>query len=208
MTEVIPNIGFQTEWTVLEQLMRAVIPFSQWVQVDFSDGTWIPNKTLMDFSMFSGVSKEVSLEAHLMVSQPEKYIKAVADAGFKRIIAHVEAQDPRLFFEQAQYEEVEVGIALDGPTDFEQVEPFLEEVDEVLVMTTEAGGSNFLSESVEKIRTLHLYLPDLTIAAEGGMAPDTVKIVKDAGATRIVTNSYIFKDLTHIKEAIDHLKEV
>lgn len=208
MIEVIPGIGPQTDWKVIEERLQVIIPHTGWVQVDFADNTLVPNTTYMDFSSFKPYADKVSLEGHLMVAQPEKYIKPAADAGFKRLIAHVEAHDPRIFLEQVKFEDVEVGIAIDGPTEFEQVEPFLEEVDFVLVMTVEAGfsGQAFLPECVEKIKSIHAYLPDLPIEVDGGINATTARLVKEAGATRLVATNFIFSDPANISTAIEHLK--
>ena len=161
---------------------------TEWAQVDFSDNTLVPNITFMEFSPFRPFADKISLEAHLMVASPEKYIKAAADAGFKRIIAHVEAHDPRLFFEQVKFEDVEAGIAIDGPTEFEQVEPYLEEADVVQVMMVEMGSDKFLPECIEKIKSIHLYLPDLPIAVAGGITQQTARLLLEAGATRLVAD--------------------
>lgn len=208
MIDVIPGIGPQTEWKTIEERLNLIAPFSKWAQIDFEDNTFVPNTTFLDFSAFSPVAEKISLEAHLMVAQPEKYLKQAVDAGFKRLIAHVEAHDPRVFFEQAEFEDVEVGIAIDGPTEFEQVEPYLEAADFVLVMTVEAGisGQAYLPECTEKIKSIHLYLPDLPIEVDGGINDQTARLVKEAGATRIVSTSYIFKDPANVAHAIETLK--
>ncbi len=142
-----------------------------------------------------------------MVTSPEKYIKPAADAGFRRLIAHVEAHDPRLFLDAVKHEEVEVGIAIDGPTEFETVEPFLEEVDFVLVMMVEAGfsGAAFLPECLEKIKSIRRYLPHLPIEVSGGINDKTVRVVTEAGATRLVSTSFIFKDPANVAGAIERL---
>lgn len=143
-----------------------------------------------------------------MVANPEKYVAPLADAGFKRLIAHVEAHDTRLFLEKVQYEDVEAGIAIDGPTEFEQVEPYLEEIDTVLVMTIEAGfsGTPFLPETVEKIKLIHEGFANLPIEVDGGINDQTARIVKEAGATRLVSTSYLYKNIGNIAQIIEELK--
>lgn len=207
MVEVIPGI-LEKEWEMIEEKLQMVAGLVDWVQIDFADNTMVPNKTFLDFSRFPLFPNSPQLEAHLMVANPEKYIKSAADAGFKRLIAHVEAHDPRIFLDAVKYEQVEVGIAIDGPTEFEVVEPFLEEVDFVQVMTIEAGfsGSKFLPECVEKIKSIHNYLPDLPIEVDGGIDDKTARLVKEAGATRLVSTTFIFKDPANISVAIEQLK--
>lgn len=208
MIDVIPGIGPQTDWNSIQNRLALIEPHVQWAQIDFADNTLVPNTTFMDFAAYKSFADRISLEAHLMVVNPEKYIKAAADAGFRRLIAHVEAHDPRIFLDQVKYEHVEVGMAIDGPTEFEQIEPYLEEVDFVLVMTVEAGfsGQTFLPECVEKIKSIHSYLPDLPIEVDGGINDATARLVKEAGATRLVSTNYIFSNPGDIAAAIQHLK--
>jgi ribulose-phosphate 3-epimerase len=208
MIDVIPGI-LEKEWSRIEERLNLVRGLVSSVQIDVADNTLVPNETFLDFSQFAPYAKEFSLEAHLMVANPEKYIKPLADAGFKRIIAHVESADPRLFLEQAAYEDVEVGLAIDGSTEIDLLEPFLEEIDMVLVMTIEAGfsGQAFMPETVEKIKAIHENFPDLAIEVDGGINDQTAKITTDAGATRVVSTSFLFKNPSGIAEAIAQLQK-
>lgn len=212
MIDIIPGI-LEKEWSKIEERLMLIAPHVDWVQIDIADNTLVPNETLLDFSNFSEEKlpaelRHLSFEAHLMVANPEKYIKQLVDAGFKRIIAHVESTDPRIFLEKAKYEHVEVGIAIDGPTELEVIEPFLDQVDMVLVMSIEAGfsGQEFMQDTVEKIRRIHESLPDLPIEVDGGITDKSSKVVRDVGATRLVSTSYIFKHPDGISFAIDQLK--
>lgn len=206
MIDVIPGI-LEKEWASIAERISLVEPLVEWVQIDIADNTLVPNTTFLDFSQFSVIAKPF-LEAHLMVANPEKYLKPMTDAGFKRLIAHVECHDPRVFFDQAQYEHVDVGIAIDGATELEQAEPFLEEVDVVLVMTIEAGfsGQPFLTENLEKIKTIHQNFPDLPIEVDGGINDTTARLVVEAGATRLVSTSYLYKNPQNIAKSIERLK--
>lgn len=207
--DIIPGI-LEKEWAPIEERLRLVAGLVRTVQIDIADNTLVPNVTFLQFVEFGQLDQfgTLNFEAHLMVANPEKYIKPLVDAGFKRLIAHVEAHDPRLFLEQVKYEQVEVGLAIDGATELDQIEPFLEEIDMVLVMTIEAGfsGQEFMTETVEKMKTIHQNFPDLPIEVDGGINAETAKIVKDAGATRLVSTSFLFKDPAGIAAAIEQLK--
>lgn len=209
MIDVIPGI-LEKEWSSIEEKLGLVTGLVEWVQVDIADNTLVPNETFLQFVKLDQLDKfdKLNFEAHLMVANPEKYIKHLADAGFKRLIAHVECSDLRMFLEQSEYEHVEVGIAIDGATPVEQAEPFLEEVDLALVMTIEAGfsGQEFMTETVEKIKAIHEHFPDLPIEVDGGINDKTAKVAIDAGATRLVSTSFLFKDPNSIANAIDALK--
>jgi ribulose-phosphate 3-epimerase len=208
--DVIPAV-VESDWEALDQKVALVAPFVPWVHINISDGSIGASETFADVTKLTELTKKyphVSFEAHLLVANPDKYVRSLADGGFTRIIAHIESNDPRLFLDVAKYDEVEVGIALDGATEIDQVEPFLEEVDFVVVMTAEVGasGGTFLPEAVEKIKLIRQNYPDLPIEAVGGITDANVKAVKDAGATRIVATDYIFKHVQNVEEAIETLK--
>ncbi|MBU1327029.1 hypothetical protein KKB64_01910 [Patescibacteria group bacterium] len=212
MIDIIPGI-LEQDLEEIKRKIDLVSSFVSWVQIDIADNAMVKNETYAGFDAFKPLFESypsLSFEAHLMVAHPEKYIRPLADAGFKRLIAHVECVDPRLFLEEAKYESVEVGMAVDGPTEIEHAGPFLEEVDVVQIMTIEAGfsGSPFLPEAVEKIKAIRDNFPDLPIpiAVEGGINDQTAKIVVQAGATRLVSTTYLFKHPDRISRAIESLK--
>jgi ribulose-phosphate 3-epimerase len=209
--DVIPGIHEST-WQALCDKVALAAPHATWVHFDIVDGTMVPGETVTDFSRLSELKKEfphLSFEAHLMVSNPEKYLKPLVDGGCTRLIVHVESNDPRRFFELAKYEDVEVGVAIDGPTEVEEIEPFLEEADMAVVMTAEAGsvGAPFLPEAVEKVKTIHQNFADLPIEVVGGITDETAKLTKETGATRLVSTHYLFQDANGIAERIEALKE-
>lgn len=213
MIDIIPGI-LEKDYAEIVRKIDLVAPYVEWVQLDIADKTLVDNSTFLDFARFKPLigpnSKypKLSLEAHLMVANPEKYIRQLADVGFKRLIVHLEANDPRRFLAVARYESVEVGLAIDGSTDFAEIEPFLAEIDFVLVMMYEAGfsGQEFQPENLEKIKIIHRNLPDLPIEVDGGISDQTAKLVKEAGATRLVSTTYLFQDPTKIAAAIATLK--
>lgn len=207
MIDVIPSICEQ-EWDQIERKISLVAPYVEWVQIDIADGSLVPTKTCLEFENFLACSKSVFLEGHLMIAKPESFIRPLVDAGFRRLIAHVEADDPRLFLDAAQFEEVEVGLALDSTTEIELIEPFLDQIDCVLVMTVEAGASGqpLQPETIEKIRMIHEHVADMPIEVEGGINQQTAVIVKEAGAVRLVSSSFLFKDAAKMRKAIDQLK--
>ncbi len=205
MIDVTPAI-FSDDVEILKIRIAALSGFVKWIQIDLSDGTMVPNKTFFDLDKFAALFSQfpsISFEAHLMVDNPVKYLKLLADAGFKRIIAQVEASDPRHFLDEAQLESVEVGLALDGASEVELIEPFLESIDLVVVMTIEAGATDapFLPESLEKIKAIRHHFPDLPIAAEGNIDERNAKLLTDAGVTRLVITSDTFlKDRPNIPQ--------
>lgn len=210
--DVIPGI-FEKEWDAFVHKVELVAPYTFWVHADVLDDTLAPGETVRDFSGLVEVKKKypnLLFEAHLVVDRPEKYLRSLVDAGFSRIVAHVEANDPRAFLDAARYEDVDVGLAIDGATQVDQIEPFLEEISFVVVMSAEAGDPDqpFLPEAVEKLRLIHQNLPDLSIEADGGITDATAKAVTDAGATRLVSTSFLFGNEQDIAGQIELLRSV
>ncbi|MBI5614006.1 hypothetical protein HY947_03695 [Candidatus Gottesmanbacteria bacterium] len=212
MIDIIPGINETTMEDVAFRVSQ-VERLATWVQIDIANGTFVPQDTHFDhekMKMIIAAYPDLSFEAHIMVFRPEKMIRELVDAGFKRLIAHVECDDPRLFLEECKGESVEVALAIDGATEVEAIEPFLEELDMILVMTIEAGpsGQPFLPETVEKIKILSQNAVSIPIEVDGGMTPMTAKIVADAGAHLVVSTSYIFKHVGGAAAAISELKNV
>lgn len=211
MIDVTPAI-FTDDETALAQQAGTLVSHSPWIQLDLSDGTMVPTLTLMDMEKLKAViasHPETSFEAHLMVDNPVKYLKPLVDAGFKRIIAQVECSDPRQFLEEAQIESIEVVLALDGASELDIIEPYLETVDFVVVMTIEAGVSDgpFLSESLEKMKAIRHHYPDLSIVAEGNIDEHNASLLSDVGVSRLVISAdTLLKDPGSIAATLEALQ--
>ena len=211
MTDVTPAI-FTDDPEILNQQIAFLAPYVPWIQLDLSDGTMVPTATVMDMEKLKAIlseHKETSFEAHLMVDNPVKYFKLLADAGFKRIIAQVECSDPRQFLDEAQLDSMEVGLALDGASELDIIEPFLEMVDLVVIMTIEAGSPDapFLPESLEKMRSLRHHYPDLSIAAEGNIDEVKGKLLGEAGVSRLVVAAdTLLRDPAQIASILEALQ--
>ncbi|MBI4066268.1 hypothetical protein HY411_00985 [Candidatus Gottesmanbacteria bacterium] len=211
MVDVTPAL-FTDDLEALKDQIVALRSHVSWIQLDLSDGTMVPAKTFFALDTLAALvtsDSSVSFEAHLMVDNPVKYLKPLVDAGFKRIIAQVEASDPRHFLDEAQLESVEVGLALDGVSELPIIEPFLESVDLVVIMTVEAGVPNgrFLPESLEKIKAIRHHFPDLAIAAEGNIDERSGKLLRDVGVSRLVVAADAFlKDTGSLVARLENLR--
>lgn len=208
MIDVIPGIT-EVEYEEIVRRVGVYAPHTQWLHIDVSDGTLVPDQMFHDFSLWNGMPEHLKFEAHVMVVSPEKYIRPLVAAGFARIIAPVEASDPREFLAAVKHEEIEVALSLDGPSEMELIEPFLDELTEVTIMTIEMGasGNPFLPETVEKIKSIHQNYPDLVISVDGGITDATAKVVKEAGATRLVSTHWLWEHQANLTEAISRLKQ-
>ena len=210
--DIIPGIA-ELDPKELERKIALVLPYVDWIQLDIADDTLVASRTFADSAAFANILKPLQTlgkhaEAHLLVADPVQLVKSIGQAGFARVTAHVECEDPREFLAEARTFEMEVGLAIGADSEIEIIEPFLEELDYVLVMTGELDSTKhiFQPETVEKIKTIHRNLPDLPIVGEVGITPETVKLVRDAGATRVVVGSYLFKNEQGIVGAIEALQ--
>lgn len=208
MLDIVPGI-FEKEYAEIVRKVGLISPYAQWLHIDVADETLVASRSFLEFDKWQDMPGHLSFEAHLMVASPEKYIRPLVKAGFSRLVAHVEANDPREFLAVAKHEEVEIVLGLDGPSELELVEPFLDEIDGVLIMTVEMGASGmpFLPETVEKIKAIHRNYPDLVIEVDGGITDQTAKLVAEAGATRLSATNYIWDHTSDLSAIIARLKQ-
>lgn len=207
MLEIIPAI-IAKNFSEVKEKIKLVEPYVKWVQLDIMDGKFVPNVTWNKPEELRGYTPQVSLEAHLMVNEPEKYVEEWIDAGIKRIIFHVEATShPHSIIGTCRERAVEIGAAINPETNLTSLKAVETLVDMVLVLgvTPGAGGQKFKPEVIPKIHALRKMYPNLTIEVDGGMNPEKAKLVIKAGANIIVAGSYIFGS-DNIEKAIEELK--
>ena len=208
MAEIIPAI-LEQDFPEIEKKIQLVEGLVNWVQLDLADNTLVPNTTFLDPAPFALLKTSSNLEAHLMVKDPLRYVENFSKNGFKRFYAHVEGDFIDEYIEKCYNLGVEVGLAIDGPTPFEKLHPFLDNIDCVLVMAIDAGfsGRPFRDDTIEKIKKIKEVDFTIPICVDGAMDEANAKKVIDAGATRINSNSYIFKS-EDVKMTIEKLKVI
>jgi ribulose-phosphate 3-epimerase len=186
-----------------------------WLHVDVMDGHFVPNLTIGPVVVNSIRSKTRStLDCHLMVKEPEKMIPWFLRAGADVITFHLEAVErvPELL-RMIRQSGKKAGISIKPATPAAMLEPYLSELDLVLVMSVEPGfgGQGFMPESLEKVKWLSEMKKtkglSFLIEIDGGINSVTAKACKDAGVEVFVAGSAIFgaKDR---KKAWDELKAV
>lgn len=206
MIEVIPAI-LESNFEEIEKKIHQVEGLVKWVQIDLADNTLVPNATFTDPAPFTALKPALNLELHLMVKDPLRYLERFSNAGFKRFYAHVEGDYVEDYVAESYKLGVEVGLAIDGPTPFEKIKQYLDNIDCVLVMAIEAGfsGRSFREDTIEKIQKIRGVDLEIPISVDGAMNEENAKKVIAVGATRICSNSYIFQS-EDIKGAIEKLK--
>ena len=168
---------------------------AQIVHLDVMDGQFVPPITFGDsYARALRSSVDALFEAHLMVETPERQFEAFAAAGCGRIIFHAEATAHS--YRLAQHLKnmgVQAGIAINPGTPVEVVEPVLDLVDIVLVMTVNPGwgGQCFLPSMLEKTKRIRALRPDVLIEVDGGIDPTTLPVARAAGANVFVVGSHL-----------------
>ena len=151
---------------------------------------------------------DLTLDVHLMITDPLKYVDAFAASGADIITFHLESSsDPYETIKQIHKHGIKAAIAVKPNTPAEDVFEFLPYADMILVMTVEPGfgGQSFIADTVDKIvkireKICELNLENVFIQVDGGIDNVTSEIVKKAGANVLVSGSYLFKS-KNMKEA-------
>lgn len=178
------------------------------IHLDVMDGVFVPNISfgLPVIQSLRPISNLV-FDVHLMIINPEKYIKEFAKAGADIITVHIEAtQNMSECIKLIKECNVKAGIAINPSTKLDTIKEFIEDIDMVLIMTVNPGfgGQKFIESTLEKIEELRNIYPNLDIEVDGGINEETAKLVKKAGANVLVAGSYIFNS-NNYKEKIDSL---
>ena len=168
------------------------------VMLDVMDGEFVDNTSLdFDFELLEGFE----YEAHLMVVNPLERIGGLA-GKVDFIILHMETlEDVVVAIECVKNLELKVVLALNPETGVDKVEPYLGEVDGVLVMTVAPGryGGRFLPETLAKCSRIREMQGTIPIEVDGGMNPENARAAREAGANIIASGSFIMKseDIAH-----------
>ncbi len=167
------------------------------VHLDVMDGHFVPNLTIGP-PVISSIRKTTNLvfDAHLMISEPEKYIESFVKSGVDNITFHIEVvNNPIEIIKKLHKMGCSAGICLNPETPVEAIEPVIKYFDMVLVMTVHPGfgGQKFIPEAAEKIiKIREIAGPDIRVEVDGGIDKKTAPIVISYGADTLVAGNAIF----------------
>ncbi len=170
------------------------------LHLDVMDGHFVPNitfgpKMVKDMRSIT----DVTLDVHLMISEPEKYIENFAKAGADWISVHYEAADHlNRLVNQVKDAGCKAGVVINPATPVEVLSEILPDADFVLLMSVNPGfgGQKFISTSIQKAKKLKKMAgelnPALFIEMDGGIGSDNIKTLKDAGVNVFVAGNSVF----------------
>ena len=185
---------------------------AHWIHIDVMDNQFVPNLTIGP-PVVKSLRKYTDkfLDVHMMVVEPEKLVEPFARAGADGITFHVEAaENPNEVIDLIKSTGKQVGISLKPGTPLSSIEPFLDKVDLVLIMTVEPGfgGQGYLPGSSDRIKKLksrlnEMCLDRVLIEVDGGVKLNNMKEVVEAGADVLVAGSAVFG----VKDPVQTIKD-
>jgi ribulose-phosphate 3-epimerase len=197
-----------------EQAREAEMAGVDGVQVDVMDGQFVPNITFgQGLVRTLRRTVHVTLDVHLMIVEPQRYLKEFAEAGADRLFVHQEACTHLHRVLQSIHElRIEAGVAINPGTSLGVLEDVLDVTDIIQVMTVNPGfgGQEFIHSQINKIRRLREMLKErgleTPIAIDGGVDTTTAPLVVSAGATVLVAGSSIYNEKASVAQNVAALR--
>jgi ribulose-phosphate 3-epimerase len=215
MKKIAPSILSADFSKLGEEILAVEAAGADLIHIDVMDGHFVPNITIGPGPIQSlRKITRLPFDVHLMIENPERYIDAFADAGSDVITVHVEAtRHLHRIIAHIRERGIKAGVSLNPATPLVQVEPILNDVDVLLIMTVNPGfgGQKFISSALPKIRKaremVNSTAPNVAIEVDGGVTLHNIKSIAEAGADIIVAGASVFGSGNY-KQTIGSMKAI
>jgi ribulose-phosphate 3-epimerase len=174
---------------------------AEYIHFDVMDGDFVPNLTFgpQFISNLRGFSKKV-FDVHLMINRVGMFINEYIQTGADLITFHIEIDENiHEIINAIKSANIKCGISLKPKTNWEVIKPYIENLDQILVMTVEPGfgGQSFMNDQLEKIKKIREFTNSqniqIDLQVDGGINYETGKLCTEAGANVLVAGSFLFK---------------
>jgi ribulose-phosphate 3-epimerase len=187
---------------------------ANWIHCDIMDGHFVDNISFGPAVVgFVRKHTELPLDVHLMIEHPDHYLPRFVEAGANSVTVHIESEskhDVARTLHQIRDAGCRVGLTLNPATPFDAVEPFLDKIDMLLVMTVHPGfgGQPFRVDQMDKVRRAAAWNKSrgrgIDIEVDGGINPETARLAIQNGANILVAGTSIF----HTKDYAEAIREL
>ncbi|QQG43583.1 MAG: ribulose-phosphate 3-epimerase [Candidatus Daviesbacteria bacterium] len=196
MIKIIPAILATTEEEYKDKLLELekenCLKFD-WVQIDFMDNKFVQNQSITP-EIIAKYPTQFQIEAQLMVEYPENWVDELVKIPVRRIVFPVEdTSGLRERISHIKNHGIKVGLSINPETDLETVEPYVGEIDIILVMSVNPGfgGQQFQPQAIEKVKEIKQKNWPITIEVDGGINKDVLESLEKAGADSVVIGSHL-----------------